>query len=178
MRKKRRTYGKTAKQWDALYNRYKAQLKYERGLVKLNKSEFEKAWATRSEGTTIKDIVAQTRKDSLDPFKKYQILYKREERKGYKLSKILSEETFKEQVAEYGSVESVLQAHFEVSKRQVENWLEHLDILRKKHEKELEESGITKMTAADFYKDNDKAAAFWALIDSLGGWEEAFEYND
>ena len=163
MKKKRKTYGKTAKQWDNLYNKYKEPLKYQRGITKLTKSEFKEAWFNRNPGETVKDLIKQTRNESL--YSQYKREYKKTEKKGFVLADILSEKAFEQQFSEYGTIKELTEGQLFVSKKQSKNWVEHA----KKLGINLKESDALAM--------NEKYDLFWDAISALGGWEVAFEYG-
>lgn len=159
---KRKSYGKTAKQWDILYNKYKNKLKGQRGLSKLNKTEFKQAWVNRAKGTTVSDLVQQTRKE--DMHIRYEREYLRAEIRGVQLGAKLSKKAFEQEFGEYRNVKDLVESQFFVSRKQAENW--------KKHAEKL---GI-EVNITDFFKINEKHDEFWAAIEARGGWEEAFEY--
>lgn len=159
---KRKSYGKTAKQWDNLYNKYKKELKGQRGLSKLNKTEFKQAWVNRSKGTTVSDLVKQTRKE--DVYTKYEREYSRAEARGIQLGSKLSKRAFDQEFGEYRNTKDLVESQFFVSRKQAENWMKHAQKL-----------GI-EANITDFFKINKKHDEFWAAIEARGGWEEAFEY--
>ena len=199
-KRKRRSYGKTTKQWDKLYRDYRSKLKGERGLVRLTKTEFKKIWSSRPEGTTIRDIAHGTRKE--DEYSKYERKYQSYERSGYEMGKKVSKEAFAQQLEEYGSVESLIEFQRNVTKKQGETWMDHLKTLKKKYKnvldefkKQIEENpnntelmegynnflqyqDILTLKKTDFFKENEKSQKFWDLIEIFGGWEEAFDYQD
>lgn len=175
MAKKRRTFGKTTKQWDNLYNKLKRELKGEHGVTRLTKTEFKEVWTKRPKGTTINDIARALRKE--DEFKQYERKYSRLEKQGYGISNKLSETKFKQQLEEYKNLDELVEAHLFVSRKQAKNWKEHLEKMRNKYEEELEELGILDLNERDFLKSGEKHDLFWDFIDRHGGWNEVFEYG-
>lgn len=159
---KRKSYGKTTKQWDILYNKYKNKLKGARGLSRLNKTEFKQAWINRSKGTTVSDLARQTRKEDIHI--RYEREYSRAETRGIQLGAKLSKKAFEQEFGEYRNVKDLVESQFFVSRKQAENWKEHAQKL-----------GI-EVNITDFFKINEKHDEFWAAIEARGGWEEAFEY--
>ena len=162
MAKKRKSYGKTTKQWDILYNKYKSKLKGERGLNRLNKTEFKQAWTNRSKGTTVSDLARQTRRE--DAYIGYEREYARAEARGIQLGAKLSKKAFQQESGEYRNTKDLVESQFFVSRKQAENWMKHAQKL-----------GI-EANITDFFKINERHDEFWAAIEALGGWEEAFEY--
>ena len=160
---KRKSYGKTTKQWNQLYNKYKSKLKGQRGISRLNKTEFKQAWINRSKGTTVSDLVQQTRKE--DTYIGYEREYSRAEKRGVQLGAKLSRKAFEQQFSEYRNIKDLIESQFFVSRKQAENWVKHAQRI-----------GLKDININDFFKENNKSTEFWSKIEELGGWEAAFEY--
>lgn len=160
--RKPKSYGKTAKQWDTLYNRYKEGLRYQHGITRLTKTEFKEAWSKRGKKETIATLVEKTKTESL--YSQYLRVREKNIKKGYASKKELSEKAFYSQIGEYNNnVKSFVEYESLITRKQAKNWSEHAAFL-----------GMD-VSIDDFRAMNDKYDAFWALVNSLGGWEVAFE---
>ena len=174
-RKTYRSFGKTTKQWNRLYESYKTKAKA-RGLRLIDlvgKKDFKKTYSelkTSGSKNVNKTIVKDTKK--LNEFEIYLKKYNIYKRKGYILGDVLSEEEYKVIKESYASERNVPFAIAEnslfTSKLQAKNLKLHYDML-----------GLTKKAkTSDFYKNNEITEAFWSEIEARGGWDQAFNYGD
>lgn len=163
MRKKTRKYGKTTKQWDNLYSRYKNELKGEHNITRMNKSEFIQTYINKDKKTSVSDIARKTRVE--DKYTQYERLYGRAERRGIGLGAKLSERTFEQKLRQYDNIKNLLGKQQFISNKQAKIWSEH-----------AKQVGF-KLSELDFLRENENSSKFWQYIDAHGGWDEVFEYG-